>query len=57
MEVVGLDENSKEPSIGEDCVVVGVVVGVSSLVSLISVVVVVSAIVCVVCCVVLPMSS
>lgn len=53
MEVVGLDENSKDPSIGEDCVVVGI----SSLGSLISVVVVVSANVCVVCCVVLLMSS
>lgn len=55
MEVVGLDENSRDSRIGEDCVVVGV----SSLGSLISVVVVVvvSAIVCVVCCVVLLMSS
>lgn len=54
MDVVGLDENSRDSRIGEDCVVVGV----SSLGSLISVVVVVvSAIVCVVCCVVLLMSS
>lgn len=55
MDVVGLDENSRDSRIDEDCVVVGV----SSLGSLISVVVVVvvSAIVCVVCCVVLLMSS
>lgn len=56
MDVVGLDENSRDSRIGEDCVVVGVS-SLGSLVSVVVVVAVVSAIVCVVCCVVLLMSS